>query len=875
MKLRSWAFLLLSIVTAMSAMADTFTVTTSADSGPGSLRQGILDANSGACRIPCWINTISAPSPISVQSPLPTIRANSVTIAPATAQAPFFPFFPNQRLVVQGDAAGLSDGLRIEGAQSVHVAGLTLTGFSRHGIVIEGAFAGMIDSCDFLHNGTNGVLLFNSSHIELAGCLIGDNGGNGIFARSCKSLDIGSNFIGGSLDGPVMPNGGNGVSIEDTHDSNLAFNHIWHNTYTGLLVSNDSQNNVWEYNQFDLNGLLGIDIGADGPTEAGTPVIDSATYDRGFVRVIGRVSSAPNTKVRIQISTVNHPNPSGFGDGFQSHFAVGFGVIQVTTNENGDATFTAYLADDQSWNPLRGYLLTAMATTTSTNPGQSSEFSRNVAIVDDPVELDVTNAADSGPGSLRDTIEQANAATQCNVNYPCVLGFHIAETPGPNGVYTIQPLSPLPALTRDGVWLDGAAQRAFSLDSNPAGPEIEINGALCGACNGLQVRADAGTLQQVFIREVTVDGFGGDGIVYTGVSDQQTANGRVDGCYIGIDPTGTRAVPNLGSGIRVENAGLIVGSESLGRVDTGRPPAGNIISGNSQNGIKLVSGSIYATGNRIGTDSSFVQPVPNGASGIEIGTTEYSNVEGNTIAFNRDRGVSVTQPLSSAPAEIHGLGITGNSIHSNGSAGIAVLNVTTAPNTLITGARFDGTKTHVSYSFDGNSSFPALTLVSFYSSSFTDASGYGEGKLPIGQALLSQPTNSELLVDSNLAGKYITYTVTPFDGFYYAASGITSPFARDIQVTRDGCGNPEPQLDAPPSDFVATAAVTFRWEAIPGANLYHIWMMKAGDLPRLAFEGAVPQATLSLPPGRYEWWAEARFDPCYGTQSEHRFVDVQ
>src|SRR6266446_116389 len=112
MKLRSLTYAFSLIVTAMTATAGTFVVTTAADAGPGSLRQGILDANSGGCDVPCWINTASTPSPILLQAPLPPIRANFVTIAPQKAFT-FIP--PGHRLIIQGEGAGAADGLRIEG----------------------------------------------------------------------------------------------------------------------------------------------------------------------------------------------------------------------------------------------------------------------------------------------------------------------------------------------------------------------------------------------------------------------------------------------------------------------------------------------------------------------------------------------------------------------------------------------------------------------------------------------------------------------------------------------------------------------------------------------------------------------------------------
>jgi hypothetical protein len=58
---------------------------------------------------------------------------------------------------------------------------------------------------------------------------------------------------------------------------------------------------------------------------------------------------------------------------------------------------------------------------------------------------------------------------------------------------------------------------------------------------------------------------------------------------------------------------------------------------------------------------------------------------------------------------------------------------------------------------------------------------------------------------------------------------------------------------------------------LPGATEYRIWFMARGDEPRIAFRGVATSTTVRLPVGS-EWWMEARFDPCYGTQSEDRFV---
>src|ERR1022692_1199212 len=65
----------------------------------------------------------------------------------------------------------------------------------------------------------------------------------------------------------------------------------------------------------------------------------------------------------------------------------------------------------------------------------------------------VTNATDSGPGSLRQAILSANSTA----NVPDVINFNIAGT----GPFTISPLTALPALT-DPVVIDGYTQPGAS-----------------------------------------------------------------------------------------------------------------------------------------------------------------------------------------------------------------------------------------------------------------------------------------------------------------------------------------------------------------------------------------------------------------------------
>src|SRR5690242_4562474 len=105
-----------------------------------------------------------------------------------------------------------------------------------------------------------------------------------------------------------------------------------------------------------------------------------------------------------------------------------------------------------------------------------------------PATFLVTTTADSGAGSLRQAILDADAAPAG----PLTIDFQI-PTSDPNfvdddaalsggdaapDVFVISPLSALPALNNPnaGIAIDGGSQTAFTGDTNPFGPEVVLDG---------------------------------------------------------------------------------------------------------------------------------------------------------------------------------------------------------------------------------------------------------------------------------------------------------------------------------------------------------------------------------------------------------------
>jgi len=106
--------------------------------------------------------------------------------------------------------------------------------------------------------------------------------------------------------------------------------------------------------------------------------------------------------------------------------------------------------------------------------------------------------------------------------------------------------------------------------------------------------------------------------------DNSTSDNLVEGNYIGTDVSGAKALANGDSGVMIEN-----GSDCnvIGGTAAG---AGNTISGNTLRGARIDTGSEknVVEGNMIGTDYSGTKPLGNGDSGVLITGGSDENVIG-------------------------------------------------------------------------------------------------------------------------------------------------------------------------------------------------------------------------------------------------------
>ena len=201
----------------------------------------------------------------------------------------------------------------------------------------------------------------------------------------------------------------------------------------------------------------------------------------------------------------------------------------------------------------------------------------------------VTNTNDTGPGSLRQAILDANANAGSDT-----IAFSVTGAGCTGGVCTITPANALPVISSP-VLIDGYTQTGALVNTNAQGAlntvlKIVLSGAIHG--NGLQVSTggDGST-----IRGLVLNGGWDYGIsfYFAGVG------GTVRGCFIGTDVAGT-AVPNPHN-IRGVDA------QFTSNVTIGGPaPADrNLIAGNAQSGITISHGvNALVQGNLVGVNKS-------------------------------------------------------------------------------------------------------------------------------------------------------------------------------------------------------------------------------------------------------------------------------
>ncbi len=239
----------------------------------------------------------------------------------------------------------------------------------------------------------------------------------------------------------------------------------------------------------------------------------------------------------------------------------------------------------------------------------------------------VINTNDNGAGSLRDAITQANASAGADT-----IVFNLAA-----GQQTISVASNLPQITETLI-IDGG-------NGGVATNRVELSGA--GASDtGFFINTTAATNTEV--RNLVINGFTSRQILFL-----NTHNGKVHGCFLGVNAAGTAAVPGSGEAIElIGSAGNVIGGTNAA--------ARNVISSSGSNfGGIIVGGIATIQGNHIGLNAAGTARIGSVNVGVFvnngfalIGGTNSG--EGNVIVGNTGILVGGNPALSRSTAIVQG-----------------------------------------------------------------------------------------------------------------------------------------------------------------------------------------------------------------------------
>ncbi|MBI4670805.1 MAG: right-handed parallel beta-helix repeat-containing protein [Chloroflexi bacterium] len=381
---------------------------------------------------------------------------------------------------------------------------------------------------------------------------------------------------------------------------------------------------------------------------------------------------------------------------------------------------------------------------------------------------------DAAHCSLREAINAANSSGAAGV-----IDFNIIGFPP----FVIEPGSPLPAVTQNGINIDGYSQLGAIQNTDPsisnANLMIELSGAAAGAASGLELAGGNSS-----VRGLVIYHWSGTAVVLT------SSFNTVAGNFIGIGTDGVTGLTNL--------EGVYLGDATTSNVIGGEIAAErNVIGYNSFNGVYASGSGHSIVKNLVGVSAGGALAVPNGngiqlrANNVEIRSNVISGNSGygvwldggarkNTITSNiigADATLAAALPNSSDGILLNNAvkknRIGGNMITNNGGAGIALTPNAGAGNNLGGNWIFDNTLLGIDLNQDGitpNDKFdadggpnllqnmPEITsaestpqrvrgriktasnvtvTLDFYANNTCDLSGFGEGLFYLGSTTVT------------------------------------------------------------------------------------------------------------------------------------------
>ncbi len=612
-----------------------------------------------------------------------------------------------------------------------------------------------------VQGGDRGIRHQGSAKLNIDSSTISNNIGNGIESNSLLEL-TNSRVENNGRDGISLRSNGNIIGGIGTGNT------IINNGFSGILISNEVSENI----------IVGNFVGVDPNGTPGPNLGNAGILLRG----------ASN-------NTIGGSNP---GEG------------NVISNNNQGILINNISVG----NRIVGNIIGLDPTGSTAQPNQN-----NGILIRDPETIGTIIGGNTISGNTEDGIFIQDASqTQ-------ILGNRIGvDINGTTAIPNLENGIELRTATETIIGGGSLEARNVIAGNNTNGISLTRNSTtnqILGNFIGTNLAGDAAipnTINGIEINESNNNTVGGSNPGEGNVIAGNTTNGilltrnsttnQILGNFIGTNLAGDAAIPNTINGIEINES-------NNNTVGGSNPGEGNVIAGNTTNGILLTQDSTtnQILGNFVGVATNGTTAIANGTNGIladnvtnnTIGGTEAG--VGNTIAFNTGDGITVVNDLSVGNA------VSGNNIFSNGQGddtaigidlgddGVTVnddLDADTGPNTLqnypqLVFAEPVDNNTVVIGQFN---SLPSTTYrLEFFSNVEVDPVGNGQGQTFIGTTEVT--TNAEgnatftatLPETGNLAGQFITATATDIN------DNNTSEFSTPVTI------NTPPEVTITPTEI--------------------------------------------------------------------------
>lgn len=859
----------------------TFTVTTAAGAGTGSLRAAITAANAAP-----GLDTIGFNIPgtgvqtINLLSALPNVSGSAVIDGfTQPGSNPNTLALGSDAVVLvelNGAAAGQANGLVLTGPTTSAVRGLAINRFQGNGIyapqgnghVVAGNVIGLDPTGTVARpNASNGVAIqFGVSDVVVGGASPADRNVISGNSRVAVQTSLGGsqrtrvegNYLGTDATGTLdRGNGWYGVEFQGGGSGTVVGNVISGNNLQGVVFGDGSNGHTLRDNIIGLSANGTADV---GNSQSGV-----------------RIQSASNSVITGNVISGNDQS----GIEIDGAAAVTFGNVIRGNTIGLDASGAIDLG-----NTLDGvYLVNASGNTIggpaaadrnviSGNNGhgiffnvQSTGQTATNAIEGNYVGTDKTGTLDRGnsqrglslASSLNSTI-RGNLVSGNDAD-GIALGSTGGGGAGATGSVVTGNIVGLNATGTTalgnggvGVFIVGgnrvggpaAADRNVIAGNGSHGVHVattgDVGGTLIqGNLIGTDGTADLGNVGHGVlidravnntVRDNLISGNNGDGVLLFN-STGAAGNNVVRGNRIGVDAAGTSKLGNTIYGVRnIGQSANTIGGAAAGD--------GNLIGGNGLGGV-LVSATHFTTGvtvqgNTIGTDASGTRNLGNTGHGVWVYDANGNTIRENAIAFNTGSGVRV-ETTSTVVGQLSGVNnlITRNGIAANGGPGIDL--VPTAGTTgndagdADTGANQrqnfpllnPGVSDYVTTTITGtlNSKSNTTYTLEFFASAAADPSGFGEGGRFLGTATVTTNGSGNAVINLTLpagVGAGEVVTATATDPL-----GNTSEFSAAVVVNHPPTASAGGPYTVPENGTVVLdASATFDPEQ-SAASLTYAW----------------------------------------------------